>query len=265
MTTIQDHYRNAPHYDYEYRDLTADIEFNVGLAKDFAPNGKILEFCAGTGRITLPLVNAGFNVTGVDITPAMLNIARQKASLLPMDVQERLQLIDGDMRNVTVGHSQFDLALIPFNSFMHMTTPQDQLAALTNAYKHLKAGGYFMADIFLPNVERLARNMGPSWIDMEKVMAIEEEGITLIRSGSFGYIPHQQLVTATWIYQIFESKGDRKLLNTYWSPFEIRVVFPGEWELLLEKAGFNIVEKWGSFDRASFGEQSGRMLFLCQK
>lgn len=269
MTDVRDHYRNAPHYDYEYADLTADIGFNVRLAQELALGGKVLEFCAGTGRITFPLAEAGveggYSVVGVDLTPAMLNIAKEKLLEKPPEVQKGLILVEGDMRNVNVGRGEFKLVLIPFNSFMHMTTPEDQLATLRNAWEHLKPGGHFIADIFLPDVTRLARNLGPSWLEMEKIMPIEEKGIVLIRSGAFNYVPHKQLLTATWVYQIFELEGDKQLLETYWSPFEIRVIFAGEWPLLLEKAGFQIMERWGSFNREPFVEGSGRMLFLCQK
>ena len=120
MTDVRDHYRNAPHYDYEYADLTADIGFNVRLAQEFASGGKVLEFCAGTGRITFPLVAAGidgeYSVVGVDLTPGMLNIAKEKLLEKPPEVQEALVLIEGDMRNVDVGKGEFDLVLIPFNS-----------------------------------------------------------------------------------------------------------------------------------------------------
>src|SRR3990172_1677481 len=123
MESVQDHYRNAPHYDSEYADLTADIDFNVQLARDFAKGGKILEFCSGTGRITFPLIEEGFEVTGVDITPAMLNLAKQKLAERPADLQKYLTLVEGDMRTVDVGKGEYSLVLIPFNSFMHMLTP----------------------------------------------------------------------------------------------------------------------------------------------
>lgn len=273
MTDVSDHYRNAQHYDHEYADLTVDIKFNVELAKELAPEGeklgRVLEFCAGTGRITFPLVEAGlkagFKVVGVDITPAMLEIATQKLATKPKEVRERLELVEGDMCTVDVGKNEFDLVLIPFNSFMHMTTPEAQLAALINAWQHLKPGGHFMADIFLPDVTRLARNLGPSWLEMKKMTHIEDEGVVLIRSGSFEYLQHNQLLKVTWLYKVCEHEGDRRLLREYWSPLEIRVIFAGEWPLLLEKAGFKIVNKWGAFDKSPFGEGSGRMLFLCQK
>lgn len=269
MNEIQDQYRNAPHYDIEYADVTRDIGFTVLLAQELAGGGKILEFCSGTGRITFPLahagIEAGFSVVGVDYTPAMLDIATEKLSEESPGIKQIVTLIQGDMRKVDVGKGEFSLVLVPFNSFLHMTTQKDQLAALQNAWDHLLPGGYFLADIFLPDVNRLARNMSSSWIQMEKVIPVEEEGIVLIRSGAFDYEPHNQLLSATWQYQIFKLGGERRLLETYWSPFEVRVIFAAEWKLLLEKAGFKIIEKWGSFDREPFGDSAGRMLFLCKK
>lgn len=269
METVAELYRNAPHYDWEHRNMVADIPFNVRLARDYASRGRVLEFACGTGRVTFPLIEAGldaeFDVVGVDVTPAMLEIAKGKLAKADASTQSWLSLIEGDMRSVNVGHGEFDLVLVPFNSFMHMMTQADQLVALENAYNHLVPGGYFMADLFLPDVARLGRNMGPAWLEVERRIEITEEDKMLLRSGAFSFRQDTQVLSATWLYQIFELSGGRRMLDSYWSPLSMRVIFAPEWQLLLERVGFVVVEKWGTFDRQPFGPKSPKMLFLAQK
>ncbi|MBP6545777.1 MAG: class I SAM-dependent methyltransferase, partial [Phenylobacterium sp.] len=60
--------------------LAGDIDFYLDLARD--RGGKVLELACGTGRILTPLVEAGFEVTGVDISRAMLDLADRKLQAL---------------------------------------------------------------------------------------------------------------------------------------------------------------------------------------
>ncbi len=260
---VQDAYRNAPHYDAEYEGLQ-DVAFLVDFALRYADGGKVLELCSGTGRITFPLAEAGLRVTGLDITADMLAVAKGKLRNLPIAVQQRVRLVEGDMRTDVVGEGEYDVVIVPFNSFMHMLNQQDQLAALRNAWQHVKPGGYFLADIFLPDVVRLARHRTSSMQELEKSVPLPEENAMLLRSGAFDYLPATQILSATWVYQVFDAVS-MMLRYSYVSPFEIRMVFPGEWELLLKTVGFEIVEKWGDFNQEPFDEESPRMLFVCRR
>ena len=50
---------------------THDVPFYLGLARE--ARGPVLELCCGTGRITLHLMRAGIDITGLDFTPSMTN------------------------------------------------------------------------------------------------------------------------------------------------------------------------------------------------
>jgi SAM-dependent methyltransferase len=267
-SVVQIFYRRAEMYDLDYVDYTADIQFNIQLACELARDGKVLEFACGTGRITFPLARAGTDITGVDITPAMLDIAKAK---LTREIAEKwvepgqVRLLEGDMRSFDAGKGQYKYVLIPFTSFLHLTSRPDQQEALANCYDHLIPGGYFLADIFLPDATHLARYLGSNLLSHEKVAVSEERNIMLVRLTSSTYDQATQIISQKWYYQVYELTGERRLLESYWVPIELRVIFPAEWELLLEAAGFRIVEKWGDFARTPFGPKSSRMLFLCQK
>lgn len=262
---VQTFYRRARQYDFDYAEYGVDIPFNVQLAQELVGNGKMLEFACGTGRVTFALAKAGINITGVDITPAMLEVAREKLAVLMAsgEVTHGVPLLEGDMRSFDAGKGQYTYVLVPFTSFLHLTDRQSQQAALANAYEHLVPGGYFLADIFLPDVAHLTRNLGPNWVNQEK--AVEREGQMLVRWTTTRYDQATQLMTGKWYYQLYETTGENRLLESYWVPMELRVIFPAEWELLLESAGFKVVQKWGGFNREPFNTSAKRMLFLCQK
>ena len=68
MTSSYD--KLAPYYDRFHEALTADVEFVLSLAQQ--QDGPVLEMGCGTGRLLLPLARAGFEVTGIDTSAAML-------------------------------------------------------------------------------------------------------------------------------------------------------------------------------------------------
>src|SRR5215467_6151990 len=66
----------ARFYDLDTEGITADLPFWVSLAR--RTGGPVLEVACGTGRVLVPLARAGFSVVGVDLSAAMLGVARDK-------------------------------------------------------------------------------------------------------------------------------------------------------------------------------------------
>jgi SAM-dependent methyltransferase len=71
-----------------------DIAFYVTCAKRFGSD--VLELGVGTGRVALPLAEAGCTVTGLDLSGAMLDVARDKTKRLAPEVSGRLTFMAGD-------------------------------------------------------------------------------------------------------------------------------------------------------------------------
>lgn len=268
MNKIKATYTRADIYDLDYTGRTEDIAFITSLAQELigsaTSSAKILEFCCGTGRITIPLARAGFNVMGVDITPEMLTLARKKLKKEPADVSQRVQLLKNDMRCVQINPGSYNLVLIPFNSFLHMTTQEDQLAALANAYDHVVPGGYFLADIFMPEINHLARYVGPRFLKQNEPILNEDTGTCLIHSAATTYNPATQVISEDWYYKLYDIPTGQ-LKEDLWFPFEIRIVFPAEWDLLLARVGFKVVARYGDYAKNPFGPKARQMLFVCQK
>ncbi len=104
--------------------------------------GKVLDLACGTGNITIPLAKKGYQVTALDISNPMLTIARNKA------VKDNLQIefIEGDMRNFSLSES-FDVVLCCCDSINYLTSAEDLIRVLNQAYKHTRPGGLLLFDL----------------------------------------------------------------------------------------------------------------------
>ena len=144
----------AEDYDllYEEREDPAEVaEFVAALA----PGGAVLEFGVGTGRLALPLVEAGLSVTGIDASPEML------AQLQARPGAEKITVIEGDFITVDAG-GPYDVVLIAFSTLFLVPSQEGQLACLANARAHLRPGGTVVIEAFVPDHSRWTRGQNLS-------------------------------------------------------------------------------------------------------
>jgi SAM-dependent methyltransferase len=158
MTSVRPYYStegaSALHYDLvagEDSALTGDIDIYAGLAP---AGGSILELGCGTGRVAIPLAEQGFDVTGVDIAPAMLSQAEAKRGALPAEVAARLRFVRGDLRSLALGR-RFDAIIVPYYTLAHLQPSVGWKQALGGMAKHLAPDG--TVALHLPNPEMMAR------------------------------------------------------------------------------------------------------------
>jgi SAM-dependent methyltransferase len=126
-----------------------DVAFLLQLAEDVG--GPVLELGCGTGRVAVPLAEAGLTVVGLDRSPDMLAIARRKRTALPSDVRRRLRFVEADMTEFRLGR-RFGLAFAAFRVFMHLLDPEAQRASLAAVRRHLRPGGLLVIDVFDPKL-----------------------------------------------------------------------------------------------------------------
>ncbi len=123
-------------YDVAVPDWPGEIDFYRAIAADVkAQGGSVLEVGCGTGRVTCQLAQAGMRIMGMDLSPSMLAVARQKSQEL-----SNVRWVEGDMQAFELDEC-FDLILVPGHSFQFMLTPADQVACLTCIRQHLTSGG----------------------------------------------------------------------------------------------------------------------------
>ena len=125
-------------YDLDLSQDPGDLDLYLALAD--RANGPILELAAGTGRLAVPLAAAGHDVTAVDVDPAMLARARDRATAAALQ-DSRLELVEADLLRLSPPDPpRHALAFIALNSLMLLASRDAQRAALRVLAAHRRPG-----------------------------------------------------------------------------------------------------------------------------
>ncbi len=245
----------ARFYDADYRDYLSDIDAIVALAEECA--GPVLELGCGTGRVLLPLADEGYSVTGVDISPALLAVARNK--LERAELASHVTLVQADLRRFDLPQKEFAFAFCTSNTLMHLVSQEDQAAALRRAHAHLRPGGLLLLDLFNPDPVRLAAvnglcELADQWRDPAGNQVLKWS----VRSVDFA----EQTQETLFIYEEVQPDGHTRRTAC---PFTLRFLWRGEAELLLQSAGFAMEGVWGDFDGEPYSAASDHLILLARK
>lgn len=249
-------------YDVVYADYTDDIAFYVAEAQ--RAHGPCLELGCGTGRITIPVAEAGVVVTGLDVAEPMLIRGRRKVAALPDAVRQRITLAHGDMRSFTLDE-RFALIYIPFRAFLHLTTVPDQIMALENIRRHLLPGGRLALNFFDPAVTYIAAHSrepqstlhrtGEEFID-------PKTGHLLVEWATVRYDQLNQRIEQYFVYDELDRRG--RVLERLYRRLEMRYIFRWEFEHLLHRCGFEVEALYGSFDRGPVLQPGGELIWIAR-
>ena len=236
-------------YDLEYGH-DRDSPFWLALAE--REGGAVIEWGAGTGRLAIPLAEAGFGVTAVEASESMLERGREKSSVV--------EWVVGDMRGVTLGR-RYQLAVCAFNSFLCLRSPDDALAFLRNALVHLEPGGLLGIEVsaFTPQ-ELCDRPDGPA---LHHDLTRELPRGRLERFSVSRYDAASQLLSMRLFYELYDREG--RLQSKRSHELAIRVVWPGELELMLGLAGFEVEAMYGGFEGEPFTAESEHLIALARR
>lgn len=208
----------------------------------------ILDLACGPGRHTTVLAKKGFQVTGVDCSPLLLEKAKERAGTHNVDVE----LVQQDMRDFSRPDT-YDLALSMFTSFGYFDDRQDDIRVLRNIHRSLVPGGALVMDLF--GKEVLARNFQP----------ISQEGPL----GQFGIGSGESLIESHEVYdgwnrlrnQWLLIRGDR--VKTY--QFDHWIYSGQELKDRLEQVGFTKVKLAGDLRGNDYGVNATRLLVIAWK
>jgi SAM-dependent methyltransferase len=239
-------------YEMEHRTFREDLALYQGFAERCG--GPLLELGCGTGRLLIPLAQAGFEVTGVDRSAPMLACARQKLASLPHPVASKISLIQGDMRAIHL-REQFPLILIALNTFVHLLTRQDQQRTLAAVTRHLSAAGRLIVDVANPALLAIL----PEPLTLHRRWEDGERGETIVKLASTHFDAASQLEELVLMYDVIDAHG-RVTRSVH--PFTLRCTYRHEMELLLEQAGLRTEACYGSYELDSYRTQSERMIFV---
>jgi SAM-dependent methyltransferase len=254
----REHYEDAELYDHEYRRRRADVAFYRRLARrELGGPGHILELGCGTGRLTLPLARDGHHVTAVDAAPAMLARLRARLARSPAAIQDRVQVLAGDLRDFTVpGRPRFALAIAAFNVLEHLYTRVELAACLAAVRRHLVPGGAFAFDVQMPDLAWLLRDPARRWARTR--FTHPRTGERLWYSTNHDYDPVSQIALIRIYYDPVDGGPGRVVQLSQ------RKYFPAELEALLAASGFVTAERWGDFLGQPLGPAAESQVILAR-
>ena len=255
--TAADYDRFAPYYDLEFGSFEDDLPLYRALA---AQSGDpLLELGCGTGRALLSLAADGYQVSGGDLSPAML--ARARACMAGRGLGRQVTLVEDDIRSLAgVPAVHFGLAFSAINSFLHLETQADQLATLVAVARRLRPGGRFVADLFPPHADILIEYDGR--LLHAATFRDEQTGERIDKFTSSTLDQAEQRLDTTFFYD--RQRPDGTVARTAAS-FVFRYLGRYELALLLERAGFVDVTFYGSYDRDPFTAASDRMIAVATR
>ncbi len=248
--------RFARFYDDDYRHYDDDLELIVALADEWGD--PVLELGCGTGRMLVPLAAAGHTLTGVDISSALLAIAQRK--LDAEDLEERVTLVQSDMRDFALDERNFQFAFCTSNTLMHLTTQQEQLACLRSVHAHLADDGLLLIDLFNPDLTRLlavngVQELADQWVD-------EATGADVLKWSVRTFDLAEQIQETLFIYEEILADG---MVKRTLCPFPLRFLWRSEAELMLQVAGFQVEDVLGDFDGEPYHSASDHLILLARK
>jgi SAM-dependent methyltransferase len=213
-----------------------------------------VEWGAGTGRLAVPLAEAGFDVTGVELSERMVERGRKKS--------EVVQWVKGDMRSARLGR-RFALAVCAFNSFLCLSSVDDALAFLRNAREHLEPGGLLGIEVSAFSPEELVDPPGGPRLQHDFARELPEVPDGRLERFSFSrYDAATQLFSMRLFYELYGASG--QLENRRAHDLTIRVTGRDELGLMLRLAGFEVEAVYGGFEGEPFSAGSDHLIVLAR-
>ncbi|MGZ6340324.1 MAG: methyltransferase domain-containing protein [Candidatus Limnocylindrales bacterium] len=249
----------ARFYDLDLLDDPGDLGLYLALAT--RTGGPILELAVGTGRLAVPLAQAGHAVTGVDRDAAMLARAADRAAAAGPVAAARLRLIEAEILGLALpGAPRFRLAILALNSLLLLADRASQAGVLRAMADHLEPGGLAVVDTWLPDADDLARYDGR--LILEYLRLDGETGQEVTKMAAAAYDAATSTVELTAIY----AEGAPGHPPARWTRQDrLRLVGADELRTLAEGAGLVVEVLAGGYDLTPLGPGAERAVLLARR
>jgi ubiquinone/menaquinone biosynthesis C-methylase UbiE len=209
---------------------------------------RVLELACGTGKLAIPLAEAGRRVTGLDLSPEMLALARTKGSERSVDVTWTL----GDMTDFDAPEP-FETVIVATQSLSHLHERTQLERFFRCVRRALAPGGTLLLELFSPSVSILA-GLGHELNAGENVSF---EGASYALTSSVAYDAATQCADCE--FTLTANDMEHRRLT-----FRMRQFFPQELDALVAYNGFTIVHKYGDLTMRPFTSRSNKQLLVCR-
>jgi SAM-dependent methyltransferase len=198
---------------------------------ELAGGGRALELAIGTGRVAVPLAEAGVSVTGIELSRPMVDQLRTKVD------GEAVPVVLGDMASARAP-GEYSLVYLVFNTISNLLTQAQQVACFRNAAAHLSAGGRFVIELWVPELRVLPPGQ-------DATVGHVEPGYVLLDTYD---VLRQQVVSHHFRF------GDGHEAQLFRSPH--RYIWPAELDLMAQLAGFELESRHADWTGTEFTADS---------
>ncbi|MFH1679243.1 MAG: class I SAM-dependent methyltransferase [Candidatus Eisenbacteria bacterium] len=207
--------------------------------------GPVLELACGTGRVAWPLAEAGLDVVGLDLSEAMLEVAREKAARYPSETRQRIRFLRGNMADFDLGRS-FALAVIAFRSFQSLLTPEEERSCLECVRRHLLPGGRLLVNNFDPRLDYCLPGAPSPAIRRDGVRHALTGNEVRIEVVSRAVDPLCQRIEEKWRFAEIGAAGVE--VRAEEETLRLRWIYRWEMRHLLELCGFEVEAEFSDFE-----------------
>jgi SAM-dependent methyltransferase len=233
----------APLYHAHHAPYQEDLPFWLDLAR--RSGGPVLELGCGTGRVLIPLLEAGFRAVGLDSDREMLRFLHSLSPSAPV--------LQADMAAFHLAAS-FSLIILPCNTLSSLPDAT-RLQVYAQVADHLHPGGRFAFSIANPALLAELPEIGEP--ELEETLTHPYTGYPVQVSSAWRRTPERFILS--WHYDHLRPDGniDRRTIETHHSLQPVEA-----YQRELEAAGLHLLETWGDFDRSHFNEDSPSWITL---
>jgi SAM-dependent methyltransferase len=218
-----------------------DVADTVAFLRELAGDGPALELGIGTGRVALPLRDAGVSVHGIDASNAMVAKLAEKPG--------------GDAIPITIGSfadfvldARFRLIFVVFNTFFGLESQAEQVSSFRSIARHLTDDGVFVMEAFVPDTARFDRG--------QRVQAIKVDSDEVRLEATV----HDALAQHSTTQHVVIREDGIHLF-----PVRIRYAFVPELDLMAQLAGLRLHERWAGWKREPFGTGAAKHVSVWER
>jgi Methylase involved in ubiquinone/menaquinone biosynthesis len=246
-------------YDVDMLDDPGDLDLYLALAA--RTGGPVLELASGSGRLAVPLAEAGFEVTAVDLDTAMLDRLRTRAQQAGAAVVDRMTVVEADLVGLpALPGAKFRLAILGLNSVMLLESRDAQRAAFETMARHLAPGGLAVVDAWLPAGEDLSHYDGR--LSLEYCRVDPETGLVVTKMAS---AQHQAGTGQVALTAIYDESGPGGSPIRWIRQDQLRLVDADGLRGMAQSAGLAVEVVAGDYDLEPISAHDERAILVARR